>query len=88
MGRSIRPAGAAPGFVASVLLALAITAGAVGGACKTDGAKAGAGAARSAQATANIQTGDRPLSFRIEVAITREEQARGLMYRQHLDTDV
>ena len=70
-----------------MLLALTVAVGGVGTACKTDGAKAGAGAARSAAATATIETADRPLSFRVELAITRDEQARGLMYRQHLDAD-
>jgi uncharacterized membrane protein (UPF0127 family) len=70
-----------------MLLALAVAAGGVGAACKTDGAKAGAGAARRAAATATIETTERPLSFRVELAITRDEQARGLMYRQHLDPD-
>jgi uncharacterized membrane protein (UPF0127 family) len=34
-----------------------------------------------------IDTGARKVAFRVEVARTPDEQARGLMYREHLDAD-
>ena len=34
-----------------------------------------------------VEAGGRAVPFRVEVAITPEEHARGLMYRSHLDTD-
>jgi uncharacterized membrane protein (UPF0127 family) len=34
-----------------------------------------------------VQAGGRPVPFRVEVAVTPAEHARGLMYRSHLDTD-
>jgi uncharacterized membrane protein (UPF0127 family) len=68
-------------------MALAIAAGAVGPACKTDAGKAPSGTSRANAASVTIESAARPLSFRVELAITRAEQARGLMFRQHLDAD-
>ncbi len=34
-----------------------------------------------------VQTEGRAVPFRVEVAVTPEEHARGLMYRSHLDAD-
>jgi uncharacterized membrane protein (UPF0127 family) len=62
-----------------------VAAGAIGAACKTQ--QAPAGAARTAAPTVTIESAGRPLAFRVELAISRDEQARGLMYRQHLDAD-
>jgi uncharacterized membrane protein (UPF0127 family) len=54
--------------------------------------KSGSPPAGSAQAPANapsvvIAADGRAVPFRVELALTPEEQARGLMYRSHLDTD-
>jgi uncharacterized membrane protein (UPF0127 family) len=83
--------GARPTFVGSAFargLALlgAVAFGAAGAACKTDGGKTGT-AAPAAAPTVTIDTGARPLPFRVEVAVTSAEHERGLMYRQHLDAD-
>jgi uncharacterized membrane protein (UPF0127 family) len=82
-----RPAPARRGLLAGVALALAVAAGAMGPACKTEHGQAPTGAARTPAPTVTIETAGRPLSFRVELAISRDEQARGLMYRQHLDAD-
>ena len=37
--------------------------------------------------TVVVEADGRPVSFRVEVALTPEEHARGLMYRSHLDAD-
>src|SRR5262252_5443292 len=59
-------------------------------ACKNNGQRAqttsGPGA-HPATATVAIPTGDRNLTFRVELALTPAEQERGLMYRQALATD-
>ncbi len=80
---------------ASVWLALAALAGAavtsaVLPACKSDGQRGPAPAAAAtatAPSTATIDTGTRKVTFRVEVAITPEEHARGLMYRTRLPAD-
>jgi uncharacterized protein len=56
-------------------------------ACKSGGQKAGAASAPASAASVTIDTGDRRVSFRVEVAVTPEEHARGLMYRSTLATD-
>jgi uncharacterized membrane protein (UPF0127 family) len=57
-------------------------------ACKSDGQKAApASAPASAAAHVTIETADRKIVFRVEVALTPEEHARGLMYRTRLATD-
>jgi uncharacterized membrane protein (UPF0127 family) len=62
-------------------------------ACKSDGQKAApasAPAPASSPASAArvaIDTGDRKVVFRVEVALTPEEHARGLMYRTRLAAD-
>ena len=55
--------------------------------CKSDGQKVASGASRGPAPAAVIDTGDRKLTFRLELAVTPEEHARGLMYRSRLDTD-
>ena len=47
-------------------------------ACKT---------ARTPTPTVTIDTGERKVPFKVELAITPSEQERGLMYREHLDPD-
>jgi uncharacterized protein len=57
-------------------------------ACKSDGQKAApASAPAAAAARVAIDTGERKIVFRVEVALTPEEHARGLMYRTQLATD-
>jgi uncharacterized protein len=56
-------------------------------ACKSGGQKAGATSAPDSATSVTIDTGDRRVSFRVEVAVTPEEHARGLMYRSTLATD-
>jgi uncharacterized membrane protein (UPF0127 family) len=56
-------------------------------ACKSGGQRAGAATAPASAATVGIDTGERKIVFRVEVALTGEEHARGLMYRSHLDDD-
>ncbi len=55
--------------------------------CKSDGQKVGPAAARGSAPAAVIDTGERKLTFRLELAVTPDEHARGLMYRSRLDTD-
>jgi uncharacterized protein len=57
-------------------------------ACKSDGQKAApASAPANTAAQVTIETADRKIVFRVEVALTPEEHARGLMYRTRLATD-
>ena len=65
-------------FMRRVPLLLAIAAGAVGPACKTAPARA---------PTATIDTGERKVPFKVELAITPAEHERGLMFREHLEPD-
>jgi len=77
-----------PALFRTVALTIAVVLGAAGTACKTDGAKSAAPPAAGAAApVVSIETADRKLPFRVEVALTPEEHQRGLMYRQHLDPD-
>jgi uncharacterized protein len=55
-------------------------------ACKSDGQRTGSTAPVGA-ATATVDTGERKLTFRLELAITPDEHQRGLMYRKSLDAD-
>jgi hypothetical protein len=80
-------AGVRPAFARALALLGAIALGAVGAACKTDGAKPAAPPSAAAAPTVTIDTGGRKLAFRVEVAVTSSEHERGLMYRQHLDAD-
>ncbi|HLK89205.1 MAG TPA: DUF192 domain-containing protein [Polyangia bacterium] len=56
-------------------------------ACKSGGQTAGTTSAPASPATVAIDTGARKVLFRVEVAVTPEEHARGLMYRSRLATD-
>jgi uncharacterized membrane protein (UPF0127 family) len=57
-------------------------------ACKSEGQKAApASAPANTAADVTIETADRKIVFRVEVALTPEEHARGLMYRTRLATD-
>jgi uncharacterized membrane protein (UPF0127 family) len=66
----------------TTVAALALTAG-----CKSDGQRAGSTSAPPAAATTTIDTGERKLTFRVELAITPSEQERGLMFRKSMDAD-
>lgn len=67
---------------AAAAVALAVL---LGSACKSNGQRAGSTSAPSAAASATIDAGERKLTFRVELAITPQEQERGLMYRKSLD---
>jgi uncharacterized membrane protein (UPF0127 family) len=68
-------------------LVLSIAAALASPACKSDAEKrAGASAPRSAPAV-TVDVGGRKIAFRVEVALSPEEQARGLMYRTELAPD-
>jgi uncharacterized membrane protein (UPF0127 family) len=57
-------------------------------ACKSEGQKAApASAPANTAARVTIDAGDRKIVFRVEVALTPEEHARGLMYRSRLAAD-
>jgi len=55
--------------------------------CKSGGQKAGTTSAPASVASVAIDTGGRKVMFRVEVAVTPEEHARGLMYRSRLADD-
>lgn len=59
----------------------------LGSGCKSDGQRAGSTSTPAAAASATIDTGARQLTFRVELAITPQEQERGLMFRKSLDAD-
>jgi uncharacterized membrane protein (UPF0127 family) len=59
----------------------------LGSACKSNGQRSGSTSAQAAAASATIDTGGRKLTFRVELALTPQEQERGLMYRKSLDAD-
>ena len=56
-------------------------------ACKNNGQHATTTPPTTTRATVAVDTGDRKLSFRVELALTPEEQNRGLMFRQSLGAD-
>jgi uncharacterized protein len=56
-------------------------------ACKSGGQKAGTTSAPASIASVSIDTGGRKVAFRVEVAVTPEEHARGLMYRSQMAAD-
>jgi uncharacterized membrane protein (UPF0127 family) len=56
-------------------------------ACKSAGHPAPASSSPSSAPTVVVQADGRSVPFRVEVALTPEEHARGLMYRSHLDPD-
>jgi uncharacterized membrane protein (UPF0127 family) len=66
------------------LLAVALAALAT---CKSGGEKPGAASASPSAPTVSIDAGGRAVVFRVEVALTPEEHARGLMYRSRLAAD-
>jgi len=61
----------------ALLLAL-IALGGAGPACKT---------VRTHTPTVTVDTGERKVPFKVELAITPQEHERGLMYREHLAPD-
>jgi uncharacterized membrane protein (UPF0127 family) len=72
------------GILRALLLASALAALP---ACKSGGQKASTASAPASVASVAIDTGGRKVLFRVEVAITPEEHARGLMYRSQLADD-
>lgn len=62
----------------ALLLLTLIAAGAAGPACKT---------VRTATPIVTVDTGERKIPFKVELAITPQEHERGLMYREHLAPD-
>ena len=56
-------------------------------ACKSGGQKAGPSSAPASVSSVAIDTGGRKVLFHVEVAVTPEEHARGLMYRSRLADD-
>ena len=56
-------------------------------ACKSGGQTAGSTSAPATVASVAIDTGSRKVAFRVEVALTPEEHARGLMYRSQMAAD-
>ena len=56
-------------------------------ACKSGGQKAGTTSAPATGASVAIDANGRKVVFRVEVAVTREQHARGLMYRTQMDPD-
>ena len=57
-------------------------------ACRSDGQRAAPASAPANTAPhVTIDAGDRKIVFRVEVALTEEQHARGLMYRTRLATD-
>jgi uncharacterized membrane protein (UPF0127 family) len=67
-----------------LLLAAAVAAAP---ACKSGGQPSGTTSAPTSPAAVAIDAGGRKVVFRVEVAVTPEEHARGLMYRSRLATD-
>ncbi len=55
--------------------------------CKSGGHQASSPQAPGAAPSVVIQADGRAVPFRVELAVTPEEHARGLMYRSHLDPD-
>ena len=56
-------------------------------ACKNNGQPAQSTAAPLSRATVTVDTGERKLGFRVELALTPADQNRGLMFRQSLGAD-
>jgi len=71
--------------IARLILVGALALGGLSATCKNEGQRP-SGPARVA-AKAVVDTGVRKVAFRIELALTSEEHARGLMYRTRLDAD-
>jgi uncharacterized membrane protein (UPF0127 family) len=69
------------------LRALLLLAAVAAPACKSGGQRAGTTSAPASIASVAIDTGTRKVAFRVEVAVTPEEHARGLMYRSELAAD-
>ncbi len=59
----------------------------LGGACKSGGHQASSSLAPGSSPTVVVHANGRAVPFRVELASTPEEHARGLMYRSHLDAD-
>jgi uncharacterized membrane protein (UPF0127 family) len=72
--------------IARLVLVGALALGGLSATCKNEGPKA-TGTPSRADAKAIVDTGTRRVTFRIELALTGEEHARGLMYRTRMDTD-
>ena len=61
--------------------------GLLGSGCKSGGQQASSSQAPGNTPRVVVQADGRAVPFRVEVASTPEEHARGLMYRSHLDAD-
>jgi uncharacterized protein len=71
-----------------VLLVGWILAAVVAGAsCKSGGRDSVHPSARGVDPAVVVHSSGRTVPFRVEVAVTPDEHARGLMYRSHLDPD-
>jgi uncharacterized membrane protein (UPF0127 family) len=61
-----------------------------GGACKNSAGQrqtASAGPGEAATSTVVVDTGERQITFRVELARTEPEREKGLMFREHLAPD-
>ena len=74
------------GILRALLLTAALAVAALP-ACKSGNQKAGTTSAPASVSSVAIDTGGRKVMFRVEVAVTAEEHARGLMYRSQLADD-
>lgn len=72
------------GILRALLLTAALSAFP---ACKSGGPSSGTSAPPASVSSVAIDTGGRKVLFRVEVAVTPEEHARGLMYRSRLADD-
>ena len=77
----------ARGILRALLLAAALAVAVLPASCKSGGQKAGTTSAPASVSSVAIDTGGRKVLFRVEVAVTPEEHARGLMYRSQLADD-
>jgi len=68
-------------------MAACLVAGLAAPGCKSAGHQASSTLAPGTAPTVVVQTDARAVPFRVEVALTPQEHARGLMFREHLDPD-
>jgi len=69
---------------------MALAAALGGGACKNSAGQrqtASAGPAEAATSTVVVDTGERQITFHVELARTEPEREKGLMFREHLAPD-
>lgn len=75
------------GTIRSLLVFFVVAAPAALPACKSGGQRAGTTSAPASVASVAIDADGHQVAFRVEVALTPEEHARGLMYRSQLAAD-